>query len=60
MSPVRYLKVEEVAEKLRINKRTLENILKDKNKGFPKPIPLTTKRVWIESDIDEFMKNMVR
>lgn len=55
---IKYLLFSEVAEKLRISKKTLESILRDKEKNFPKSIPLIKKRRWIESDIDDFMKNM--
>ncbi len=58
--PEKYLLINEVAEKLRISRRKLDQIRADKTMDFPKPVPLTTKNVWFESEIDAYMMNMER
>lgn len=51
------LEVNDVCRKVKFSKTTLYDLIK--NDGFPKPIKVGAKSVWVEAEIDQWIESKI-
>lgn len=59
VSPQRFLSLRDVLDRLTISRSLLYELIKDPVRPFPPPVHLGRRSVWVESEVEAFMRETV-
>ncbi|MBI1339320.1 AlpA family phage regulatory protein [bacterium] len=58
-APQRFLSLRDVLDRLTISRSLLYELIKDPVQPFPSPVHLGRRSVWLESEVEDYMRNVV-
>jgi predicted DNA-binding transcriptional regulator AlpA len=58
-SPPRFLSLHDVLDRLTISRSLLYQLIKDPVRPFPAPVHLRRRSVWVEGEVEEYMRQVV-
>lgn len=58
-APQRFLSLRDVLGRLTISRSLLYELIKDPVQPFPSPVHLGRRSVWLESEVEDYMRNVV-
>jgi len=57
--PKRFLSLRDVLDRLTISRSLLYELIKDPIQPFPSPVHLGRRSVWVEREVEEYMRDVI-
>ncbi|HAY06378.1 MAG TPA: AlpA family phage regulatory protein [Hyphomonas sp.] len=58
-APTRFLSLHQVLERTSISRSLVYQLIKDEERPFPPPVYIGRRSVWIESEVEAYMRRVV-
>ena len=58
--PTRFLSLRQVLDRTSISRSLVYQLIKDEERPFPAPVHIGRRSVWVEGEIEEYMKAIIQ